>query len=202
LLVLGSGGSRAGAQELHSPAAQVAGTSYTVKAGDNLSSIALRAYGNTASWVAIWNANNWIVNPNYLLPGWVITLPAASSGGGAPSGIAGTTYTVQRGDSLSSIAYRAYGNASSWACIWAANSWIVNPNYLQAGWRIMVPASGACGGGTPATPRYHTVRAGETLSGIACYYYSDCNYSRIYDANRDKIWNVHFLVTGWVLRIP
>src|SRR5690348_15587966 len=92
-LVFGSSGTVASAQGLQSPAAQVAGTTYVVQAGDNLSSIAWRAYGNANAWVQIWNANNWITNPNYLLPGWRIVLPAApppvpSSGGGTP-GMAG-----------------------------------------------------------------------------------------------------------------
>jgi nucleoid-associated protein YgaU len=117
----------------------------------------------------------------------------------------GGTYVVQKGDSLSSIAMHYYGNATSWACIWAANNWIVNPSYLLPGWVITIPASGSCGGGTPnpaPQPRYHTVQRGESLSGIACYYYSDCNYWRIYNANTSVIWNVNYLQAGWVLRIP
>src|SRR5690348_13346522 len=73
-------------------------------------------------------------------------------------GMAGTTYVVQRGENLSSIAWRVYGNSNAWACIWRANSWIANPNYLQAGWRIVLPASCSSGGGGPApAPRYHMV---------------------------------------------
>src|SRR5690349_18715168 len=62
-------------------------------------------------------------------------------------GMAGTTYVVQRGENLSSIAWRVYGNSNAWACIARANSWIANPNYPQAGWRIVLPASCSSGGG-------------------------------------------------------
>lgn len=203
-------GPAAAAQGLPAPAAQTAGTTYTVVAGDNLSSIAQRAYGNATYWSEIWKVNNWIVNPNYLLPGWKITLPPMPPSGGAtptpaPTAVPTTTYVVQHGDSLSTISMHYYGNATSWACIWAANNWIVNPSYILPGWVLTIPPSGSCGGG-PANPtpqpRYHTVARGESLSGIACYYYADCNYWRIYNANTAVIWNINYLQAGWVLRIP
>jgi nucleoid-associated protein YgaU len=201
-------GPAAAAREVTGPAAQTAGTTYTVVAGDNLSSIAQRAYGNANSWNVIWNANNWIVNPNYLLPGWKIVIPPPppSTGGVTPTPAPApttTTYVVQRGDSLSTIAMHYFGNAASWACIWAANTWIVNPSYILPGWVITIPANcGASSGGGPPAPRYHTVQRGETLSGIACYYYADCNYWRIYNANTNVIWNINYVQAGWVLRIP
>ncbi len=198
-------GPAAAAQGMTGPAAQTAGTTYTVVAGDNLSSIAQRAYGNANAWIVIWNANNWIVNPNYLISGWKLTIPGNGGSQPAPQPAPGGTYVVQKGDNLSSIAMHYYGNATSWACIWAANNWIVNPSYLLPGWVITIPASGSCGGGAPnptPQPRYHTVARGETLSGIACYYYSDCNYWRIYNANTNVIWSINYLQAGWVLRIP
>ena len=207
VLVTLMSGPAAAAREVSGPAAQTPGTTYTVVAGDNLSSIAQRAYGNANAWVVIWNANNWIVNPNYLLPGWKIALPG--QGGSQPTPMPqpapGGTYVVQGGDNLSTIAQRVYGNAASWACIWAANNWIVNPSYILPGWVLNIPASCSSGGGpvpAPPTPRYHTVQAGQTLSGIACFYYVDCNYWRIYNANTNLIWNVNYLQAGWVLRIP
>ncbi len=198
-----AGGSGAAAQGLSSAAAAgpAPGTTYTVQRGDTLSNIATRAYGNAGAWKCIAAANTWISSASYIQAGWRIVLPASGSCGGG--GTAGTTYTVQRGDSLSSIAFRVYGNAGAWSCIWAANKWIANPSYLQAGWKIALPASGSCGGGgTPPAVRYHTVTHTETLSSIACLYYADCNYWRIYNANRDKIWNVNYILPGTVLRIP
>ncbi|HET7077738.1 MAG TPA: LysM peptidoglycan-binding domain-containing protein [Chloroflexia bacterium] len=202
-----AGGSGAAAQGLSSTAAAgpAPGTTYTVQRGDTLSNIAARAYGNAGAWSCILNANRWISNAQYVQAGWKLVLPAANACAGLPAGgTAGTSYTVQRGDSLSSIAFRVYGNAGAWSCIWAANKWIANPSYLQAGWKIALPASGSCGGGgtPPPAVRYHTVTHTETLSGIACLYYADCNYWRIYNANRDKIWNVNYILPGTVLRIP
>jgi nucleoid-associated protein YgaU len=207
VLVTLMSGPAAAAREVSGPAAQTPNSTYTVVPGDNLSSISQRAYGSPNFWNSIWQANNWIVNPNYLLPGWKITIPQVQGGSPpspAPQPVPSTTYVVQGGDNLSTIAQRIYGNAAAWACIWAANAWIVNPSYILPGWVLNIPPAGSCGGGpgpTPA-PRYHTVQAGQTLSGIACYYYVDCNYWRIYNANTNLIWNVNYLQAGWVLRIP
>jgi nucleoid-associated protein YgaU len=198
-----AGGTGAAAQGLSSPTAAgpTPGTTYTVQRGDNLSNIAARAYGNAGAWRCILNANRWISNAQYVQAGWKIVLPSANACAGLPAGgTAGTTYTVQRGDSLSSTAFRVYGNAGAWSCIWAANKWIPNPSYLQAGWKIALLASGSCGGGTPV--RYYTVTHTDTLSDIACLFYTDCNYWRIYNANRDKIWDVNYILPGTVLRIP
>jgi nucleoid-associated protein YgaU len=244
LALVGAGGPAYAATTQQAPAAQTAGSIYTVQRGDTLSSIAQRAYGNANAWPCIWAANSWIMNPSYLIAGWQVALPASGSCGGGSSASptprpsatpvpsTGTTYVVQRGDSLVNIAYRTYGNPNAWQCIWAANRWIVNPSYIQPGWTILLPPSGACGGGAPppatatpvpptatpapptataappaatATPtatRTHIVAPGESLSQIACMYYADCNYWRIYNANRDKIWNVNYILPGTVLRIP
>ena len=58
--------------------------------------------------------------------------PAATvaSGGGS--------YTVQKGDSLSSIARQRYGNPSKWKQIAAANP-NVNPNALKVGQKLAMP---------------------------------------------------------------
>lgn len=183
------------------PARQAAGTNYVVRAGDSLVNIATRTYGTITAWNCIWQANRWISNPSYVQAGWSIWLPAScATGGGTPRAGAGSVYTVQRGDTLSGIAVWAYGNAGAWNCIWQANTWIGSPHYLQAGWRLTLPASCATGGGSPG--RYHTVTSTQTLSGIACLYYADCDYWRIYNANRDKIWNVNYILPGTVLYIP
>lgn len=48
------------------------GRTYTVVAGDTLSSIAQR-FNTTPA--AIVTANNWITNPNVIIPGWVLVIP-------------------------------------------------------------------------------------------------------------------------------
>lgn len=196
--------------------AQVAGGSYTVQPGDNLSSISQRAYGFPGGWVCIWNANNWIANPNFLYSGWQLNIPSAcygyrppssGGGGGTSSGgsgavVPGQSYTAQSGDNLSTIAFRAYGEAASWACIWAANQQIANPSFIYAGEVIQIPTAGTCGDGHPNYPRYHTVLYGESLTSIACLYYLDCNWQRIYAANHNQIANPSVIYAGENLLIP
>jgi LysM repeat protein len=59
------------------------------------------------------------------------------------------TYTVQPGDTLSSIAERYYGNPGDWQWIYNANqSTIANPNDIYVGERLTIPY-----GATSSTPQ-------------------------------------------------
>lgn len=52
-------------------------------------------------------------------------------------------------------------------------------------------------------PRYYTVKKGDCLWNIAkAYYGSGSLYTKIYEANRDKISNPNLLQVGWKLLIP
>jgi nucleoid-associated protein YgaU len=120
---------------------------------------------------------------------------------------AGTYHRILPGETLSSIAYWTYGNAAQWSCIWNANRWLVgNPSYVQAGWTIFLPASCSTGGPssppTPSSGRYYRVQHGDSVSGIACRYYWDCNYWRIVNANPILRGNANYVQAGWVLYIP
>jgi LysM repeat protein len=56
---------------------QPASRTYTVRAGDTLSSIAQQFYGNPADWTWIYHANESVVpNPNDIYVGEVLTIPA------------------------------------------------------------------------------------------------------------------------------
>lgn len=56
------------------PAQQV--TTHTVVKGDCLWDLAQTYYGNPFQWRRIWNANrSRVSDPNYILPGWVLTIP-------------------------------------------------------------------------------------------------------------------------------
>ena len=51
------------------------------------------------------------------------------------------TYTVKAGDTLSKIAKEKYGKAALWKTIHEANKErIKNPDLIQAGWKIKIPA--------------------------------------------------------------
>jgi hypothetical protein len=80
----------------------------------------------------------------------------------------------------------------------------VRPAYTQAGEgeALLFPLrqSERIGAGRE---RYHTVRAGETLSDVANFYYSDPSQWRgILDFNRDQMANELDMVAGQGLRIP
>src|SRR5580700_4148010 len=56
---------------------QPAARTYTVRAGDTLSSIAQRFYGNSADWRFLFDANKAVIeNPNVIRPGQVLSIPA------------------------------------------------------------------------------------------------------------------------------
>ncbi|HEY0972830.1 MAG TPA: LysM peptidoglycan-binding domain-containing protein [Gemmatimonadales bacterium] len=70
-----------GASSTTAPAAGAASSasrrSYTVAAGDSLSRIAQREYGDASKWRAIYEANrDSIKDPDLIHPGQVLTLPA------------------------------------------------------------------------------------------------------------------------------
>jgi LysM repeat protein len=109
---------------------------HTVKFGENLNSIS-RMYG--VSVQALMAANN-IYNPNLIYAGQTLCIPGSAPVPPRPP--CGTYYTVQWGDSLSSIAAR-YGTTVQ--AIMSANN-ITNPNYIYAGMILYIP----CGNRPPA----------------------------------------------------
>jgi nucleoid-associated protein YgaU len=53
---------------------------------------------------------------------------------------AGKTYTVVRGDSLSKIAKREYGDAGKWRKIFEANKDVIeNPDLIEPGQSLIIP---------------------------------------------------------------
>ena len=60
------------------PGASPSRRTYTVVAGDSLSNIAKRTYGDANRWRAIYELNKDIIkNPDLIYPGQVFTLPDA-----------------------------------------------------------------------------------------------------------------------------
>jgi LysM repeat protein len=99
---------------------------YVVQWGDNLSRIAAR-YGTTV-W-AIAQANG-IANVNYIRVGQVLLIPVA----GTVPQPGPCFYIVQRGDTLSAIAWR-FGT-TVWAITQANGIW--NPNLIYVGQRLLI----------------------------------------------------------------
>ncbi len=53
-------------------------------------------------------------------------------------------YEVAAGDSLSRIAKKKYGNAGLWNLIYEANKNVIkNPDVIQIGWKLKIPAKPA-----------------------------------------------------------
>lgn len=159
------------------------GTTYTIKAGDTLSSIAAR-YNTTVAKIAA--ANN-ITNTNLIRVGQVLTIPGTST---TPPPATTTNYTVKAGDTLTSIAARYNTTAAKIA---AANN-ITNINLISVGQVLKIPGTTPT---PPPTTTKYTVRAGDTLYAIALRY--NTTVAKLVAAN--KLTNANVLSIGQVLII-
>lgn len=147
---------------------------YTVVAGDTLSSIAARFRTTVAELAAL---NN-ILNPNLIYPGQVLTITTFS----APV----SSYTVRSGDTLSSIASRFDTSVQELVSL---NS-IRNPNQIYPGQVLRLPDN--------AEHTFYRVKKGDTLSGIALRF--DTSVSAIVTQNH--IANPNLIYVGEILSIP
>jgi LysM repeat protein len=125
----------------------------------------------------------------------------APSGSQAPTAVPeqGVMYhTVQRGETLSSIAQR-YG--VGWQAIANANG-LVNPNQIYVGQRLKIPTSGSSGstGGATGCRISHTVKSGEWIWQIARDY--GVSPYDILAANGLTIQTANTIYPGRVLCIP
>ncbi|MCA8961994.1 MAG: LysM peptidoglycan-binding domain-containing protein [Planctomycetes bacterium] len=139
-----------------------------------------------------------------------------------PAAVRVTKYRVRSGDRYWTIAERCLGRGERWPEIQQLNP-EVPPNRLREGTIIRVPLpAGSRGDGvlvkneteagiTPreneparprSKPRTHRVKAGESLSEIGKRYYTDGDWRRIFDANRDRLSHPHRVERGTVLVIP
>lgn len=143
---------------------------YTVQAGDTLARIALRFNVPIGEIIAL----NGIANPNFIYVGQQLLIPDSDCDDGTPPPPTSTpppptgtvpppdptstppppggdcffVYTVQPGDTLSSIA-RDFG--VSVTAIAEANG-ITNPNFIYVGQVLQIPDPNCDGGGTPPPP--------------------------------------------------
>ena len=126
-------------------------TFHVVQAGENLWKIAEKYYDSGYNWVDIASANN-LSNPGVVELGQELSIPSVESrtpttvattnilgdSAGSSEAIAGATYTVTRGDSLWSIAVRAYGDGYRWVDIAREND-LTNPNIIHSGNVLTLP---------------------------------------------------------------
>ena len=109
---------------------------YVVAGGDSLTKISKKIFGHTKHWEEIAALNN--LNPPYTIyPGQGLLFPL--SNGQAKSFAEAyrknqKSITVQKGDSLSKLAAKVFGNQDSWRRLFNYNKdKILDPNVLPAG---------------------------------------------------------------------
>lgn len=107
-----------------------------VRPGDSLWRIAEQNLGKGMRWQELLSINPAIRDANQIKAGSQIFLPAAVS-----SARAGTTITVKRGDTLTSIAQSYFGHASCWSGIAQVNPAIRDANLIFEGQVLLVPAA-------------------------------------------------------------
>ncbi|WP_271854112.1 LysM peptidoglycan-binding domain-containing protein [Planococcus maritimus] len=161
------------------------GTTYTVKAGDTLYSIA-KKYNLTVAALA--KANN-ITNYNLIRVGQVLTIPGTSSP--TPPPASSVKYTVKAGDTLYSIASKYKTTVSAIA---SANN-LTNINLISVGQVLTIPVKQTP---PPVVTVKYTVKAGDTLYSIARTY----NTTVTAIAKANGITNVNSIRVGQVLTIP
>ncbi len=111
---------------------------YVVRVGDTLGKIAQKIYGDQSKWQEMAELTA-LENANRVRPGDVVyyrlseqTVAFATAYEGAPR----VSITVAKGDSLSKIAERVYGNSGDWKYVWRQND-ISNPDVLEPGQQIV-----------------------------------------------------------------
>jgi len=119
------------------------------------------------------------------------------------------THTVAKGEHLWQIAVDFYQDGYKWTEIAKANE-LVNPDVLTEGQVLVLPEVEST---TPvvaeveALPELdisrYTVKKGEFLWEISVKVYADgYQWTKIWEANKDKISNPNLIETGMVLTIP
>ena len=134
----------------------------------------------------------------------------------AATGTPPMNYTVVKGDNLTRISRRFYGDDSMVKPIFTANARALkSPDLIKVGQVLYLPARGAASVRTvshrprPAavarrmTPKTHKVKKGESLFLIAKRIYGKgSKWVKIYEANKAKLKNPDRVREGMVLTIP
>ncbi|MGS6025291.1 LysM peptidoglycan-binding domain-containing protein [Limosilactobacillus fermentum] len=151
------------------------GSTYTVRAGDTLSSIASR-YGTTTSALA---RANGISNVNLIYVGQTLKVS------GVTTTTTTSTYTVRYGDTLSGIASKFGTTVSGLVSL----NHIANPNVIYVGQKIILDGTGQSNA--------YTVKSGDTLSGVASAH--GTTWQEL--ANKNHIANPNMIFVGQTIQL-
>lgn len=133
---IGSGEQTTGAQEETKVPQE-----YKVVTGDSLSAISQKTYGSEEFWPQIAQVNN-IANPNLIFVDSTLKLPEKNAAEAARGLLTITSYQVQAGETLFTIAEKVYGDGSRWTVLDRANGKKRLPNgnpLVFAGSTIVIP---------------------------------------------------------------
>lgn len=150
----------------------------TVQPGDTAWDLAATHLGSGSQWSEIVKANDGKIQPDggalrvgedpYLEPGWKLTIPGVPAPDTAPQDTEQQyeTVTVERGQSLSSIADEHLGDADRWPEIAEASADISqpggyhleDPDQIDIGWTLRVPTD------SPAAPAHQADEQDEAPS--------------------------------------
>ncbi len=165
---------------------------HVVQAGENLFRLALR-YGTTVQ--AIVSANG-LTDAGSIRVGQRLVIPGSSSSAAVgPAMTTGGTYVVQRGDTLSGIAFRY--SIAIWELMYANG--VYGPHLIYSGQTLVIPgAGGTIPEQVPETSDTYVVRPGDTLTQIArCF-----NSTSFALARANGIADPSKIRVGQVLRVP
>ena len=118
---------------------------YTVAAGDTLSKIALKMYGDRKFWRKIYADNKDVLkNPNRIYVGQKLTLyfdpDETQNQSDADATVKANTYVIKPGDTLWKIATKLYNKGYYWKNIYEANrKTIKSPEKIRVGQMIQLP---------------------------------------------------------------
>jgi len=166
---------------------------YTVQSRDTLSSIAQK-YGTTVEELA--SINN-ISNPNLIYPGQVLKIYTSSRPIISRKKSFYRTYTIQSGDTLSSIANKFNTTVQELVSL----NDLPNQNLIYTGEILKIPTNEETTRTASVSEHMHTltyvVRSGDTLSSIAIRFNTTVN--ELVELN--SISNLNLIYPGQVLKI-
>jgi len=124
-------------------------TFHIVQEGDSLWSVAERYYDSGYNWTDLAEVNS-LVTPGSIEKGQEIEIPdvepktatvsvlSETSSDEVDFAISGSSYSVQKGDTLWNIAVRAYGDGYRWLDI-ASDNGLENPDLIHSGNALTLP---------------------------------------------------------------